>query len=98
MSQQVVAVARWRANEQALNDVLTAVAEARRKSLQEPGCLGYDVYQQVGSPADLLLLERYRDEAALQAHRSSRHYQELIVGHIVPLLDDRRVELLESRE
>jgi len=97
VSSQVVTVARWRTNERTLDDVLRQAAEARQASLAEPGCLGYEVYQQVGSPTDLLLLERYRDEAALEAHRSSPHYRALIVDRIVPMLEERRVELLVAR-
>lgn len=95
---EVVAVARWRTNEHALNEVLKLVAEARQRSLGEPGCLGYEIYQQVGSGVDLLLVERYRDEDALQAHRSSQHYRELVVGRIVPMLSERHLEFLSTRE
>ena len=44
------------------------------QSREEPGCLRFDVYQEA-SRADLFLLfEIYRDEAALAAHRASKHF------------------------
>jgi len=49
-------------------------------------------------PRSILLVERYRDQAALDAHKQSAHYQELVVGRALPLLTDRRVELLQPRD
>ena len=42
----------------------------------EPGCQRYDLYR-TGSPesAGYCLIERYVDEAALQAHRETAHYK-----------------------
>ena len=45
-----------------------------------------------------VLIERYRDDAALDAHVNSPHYQEIVVGRVRPLLTDRRVEVLRPRE
>ena len=66
--------------------------------LSEPGCLGYQVLRSLEDPAGLVLIESYRDEAALDAHLSSPHYQDLVVGRIRPLLTDRRVEFLRPRD
>jgi quinol monooxygenase YgiN len=93
---QITVVARWQPTTGFLGDVLSILAELRPKSLAEPGCLGYEVYQGVDAPESLLLLERYRDEAALDAHRQSEHYQALVVGRVLPLLADRRVEFLRG--
>jgi quinol monooxygenase YgiN len=49
-------------------------------------------------PTSLLLIERYRDSAALEAHLTSPHYQQLVVEGIRPLLTTRRVELLRPQE
>lgn len=93
----ITVVARWQPASGAYGDVLAIVTELRPKSLAEPGCLGYEVYQSVDLPRSLLLVERYRDQAALDAHKESAHYQELVVGRVLPLLTDRRVELLQDR-
>jgi quinol monooxygenase YgiN len=42
----------------------------------EPGCLLYTLYK-AEEPDTYVFLERYRDEAALQAHRSTAHMQAL---------------------
>jgi len=92
--EQVVVVARWHTTTDSLAGVLALAAELRQHSLAEPGCLGYEVFQSVEHPGALLLLERYRDGAALEAHRQTAHYRSLVVDRILPLLTDRRVELL----
>jgi quinol monooxygenase YgiN len=93
---QIVVVARWRMAEERVEGVLELVAALRQQSLAEPGCLGYEVFRSTDDPGTLLLLERYRDEAAIEAHRNSVHFQELVVGRIIPVLSSREVELLHA--
>jgi quinol monooxygenase YgiN len=94
----IVVVARWQVGAEAVDAVIALVAELRRATLAEPGCLGYDAYRSVAQPGELLLLERYRDMAAIEAHRATPHYQDLVVKRIVPMLAGREVELLQPRE
>jgi quinol monooxygenase YgiN len=93
---EITIVARWLVADGAMDEVMAIVAELRPKSLGEEGCLGYEVYQAVRHPRGLLLLERYRDDAALEAHRQSAHYQALVVHGVVPLLEERQVEVFKS--
>lgn len=93
----IVVVARWQVRGGAVDGVLALVAELREKSLAEPGCLGYEVFRATDAPDTLLLLERYRDSIAIDEHRASEHYRSLVVERILPMLADRRVELLRAR-
>ena len=95
-SEPIVTVARWVANEESLDAVLGQAAELRRHSLAEPGCLGYEVFQHVGQRIELLILEHYRDTAALEAHRNSKHYGAIARDRILPQLKSRSVEILTS--
>jgi quinol monooxygenase YgiN len=95
-STTITVVARWRVKQGHLDDVLAHVAELRTASLEEPGCLEYAVFRPVASADELLLVERYRDAAAVDAHRRSPHYGALVVERILPLLADRHVELLQA--
>ncbi|WP_394777978.1 putative quinol monooxygenase [Undibacterium sp.] len=96
---QITVLARWQLADSAQSDVLCALGKLRLASLGEPGCLGYEVYQSMDTPQhSVLLLERYLDQAALDAHRQSAHYQELVVGRILPLLTARRVEFLRESD
>jgi quinol monooxygenase YgiN len=94
----IVVVARWAVRSGSVDDVLALVAELREKSLAEPGCAGYEVFRSTEAPDTLLLVERYRDAASLEAHRASGHYRSLVVERILPMLADRRVELLRARD
>jgi hypothetical protein len=44
-----------------------------------------------------LIQERYAGGEALEAHKSSAHYRELAVERIIPMLEDRMVEVLTRR-
>lgn len=90
----LVVVAHWQVRPGALDEVLAHVAELRSHTLAEPGCLGYEVHRAVDAPDTLLLLERYRNPAALDAHRQSEHYRTGVAERIMPLLAARRVEVL----
>ena len=62
---------------------------------QEPGCLLYHVNRSRENADLFLLYEQYRDTAALEAHRATSHFREIIEGTIVPLLDKREREFYE---
>jgi quinol monooxygenase YgiN len=94
----IVTIARWKTNTAATDSVLALAAELRERSLEEPGCSSYEVLRSVGVSDTLVLIESYRDASALEAHRSSRHYQALLVEQILPLLSERRVDLLRPFE
>ncbi len=42
--------------------------------LEAGACLRFDVHQDASDPTLFLLIEIYRDEAALDAHRGSAHF------------------------
>ena len=48
--------------------------DARGSVGNEPGCLRFDVLQDLEDPNRIHLYEVYRDEAALEAHRQAPHY------------------------
>jgi quinol monooxygenase YgiN len=97
-AEPVVVVAYWQTTEATIDTVLAHVAALGPQSLAEPGCLGYQVFRSVDEPTNLVVIEHYRDDTALEEHLNSPHYQELVVGRIRPLLADRRVEFLRPRD
>jgi quinol monooxygenase YgiN len=60
------------------------VAEIFRKlttaSRREPGCLMYLVHRHKMDPKCFFIYEQYRDDAALDAHRKSAHFQEYAIN------------------
>jgi quinol monooxygenase YgiN len=96
--ESVVVIAHWQTMEADLDTVLEGMAVLRERSLAEPGCVGYQAFQRADEPTSLVIVERYRDEAAQQAHVNSPHYQEYVAERIRPLLTARQVEILRVRE
>ena len=92
MNQKPVHVfAKWQVKQGQLETVLQILGEVVRKSEAEKGNLFYQVHQSNTDAHTILLFEGYTDEAALAAHRESTHFQDLVVGQIVPLLEAREV-------
>lgn len=86
---QVVVVARWQPGPGNRSTVTAALEHLAADSRAEAGCLGYEAYD--GPDGEIILIERYADHAALDAHRASGHFRRLAVGRIVPLLAHREV-------
>ena len=51
-----------------------ATADNSRHSVQEPGIARFDVVQQADDPTRFVLVEAYRNEAAVAAHKATAHY------------------------
>jgi quinol monooxygenase YgiN len=67
------------------------VAQAQRCLTNEPGCLQFDVSQDPKDPKRFLMLEIYKDDAAIKAHQDSLHFKDFrpVVSELVA---ERRVE------
>lgn len=89
----VYVFARWQVKEGRLDTVLKTLAAAVAESRKEPGNLFYRVCQSQADPNVLLLSEGYVDDAALEAHRGSAHFQTLVIGTIIPELAQREVQV-----
>jgi len=59
---------------EAVAEFLRATLANHRGSVREPGVLRFDVLQDEEDPGRFLLYEVFRDEAAVQAHRETPHY------------------------
>lgn len=59
-------------HEAALEKCLRAILEPTRA---ETGCLSYELHQDLEHSASFYMLERWTDDAALQAHSNSAHIQ-----------------------
>ena len=66
-----------------------AVAELVRRIAplvreHEPGCVAWQVWRDRDDPNVFHFHEVYDDDAALEAHRATPHFQELVVGELRP--------------
>lgn len=61
-------------------------------SRQEPGCVTYIPHTVESEPDSVVIYEQYRDEAALEAHRNTPHFQRWAIGGLYQRMLDRSME------
>jgi len=57
-----------------LQSFITATLNNASNSIQEPGVVRFNFYQQADDPTRFTLLEVYRSEDAPEKHRDTKHY------------------------
>jgi quinol monooxygenase YgiN len=66
-------------------------AELRAASLREEGCSGYEVMRgDADEPGTFVLYEKWRDQAALDEHYETEHFQRLGVNGIRKIATNRQ--------
>jgi len=71
--------------------VRQALIQLVAQSRLEPGCLYYQPHVSATQPELVYIYEVYASPAAALAHRETTHFQEIVLGTIVPLLSFREV-------
>ncbi len=68
-------------------------AQAKRCLANEPGCLQFDVVQDPKDTTRFVMLEVYKDDAAIKTHQESQHFKDFrpVIGDLIA---DRKVEVL----
>ncbi|MET0465915.1 MAG: putative quinol monooxygenase [Chitinophagaceae bacterium] len=85
--------AKWQVKAGRINTVMALLAEVATKSRDEKGNLFYNAYQSNTDENTIMLAEAYADQAALDEHRQSVHFQRIVIDQIVPELENREVIL-----
>ncbi|MFH6990957.1 putative quinol monooxygenase [Flavobacterium sp. FlaQc-48] len=85
--------ATWKVKEGQIENVLNLLKSVHDESIRENGNLFYKVHQSNSDINTILLFEGYTNELAITEHRNSKHFQELVFGKIVPLLENREIIL-----
>ncbi|MCP2029744.1 quinol monooxygenase YgiN [Flavobacterium sp. HSC-32F16] len=85
--------ATWKVKEGQLENVLSLLKTVHDQSIKEDGNLFYTIHQSNSDMNTILLFEGYINEAAVAEHRNAAYFQELVLGKIVPLLDNREIVL-----
>ncbi|TGE29387.1 putative quinol monooxygenase [Hymenobacter metallicola] len=67
--------------------LLEAAAAVRQ---HEPGNLVYTAHESADEPGRFFIYEQYVNQEAQIAHRAATHFQDLVLGQIVPLLAERK--------
>jgi quinol monooxygenase YgiN len=93
----IVLVAKYFVKPGHMDDVAAALQKmAPLVKAHEPGCATYHVSRSTDRPDLFMLYEVYKDDAALQAHRATPHFKDIIEGTIVPMLEKREREFYET--
>ena len=76
-----------------LNDFKEATVKNANNSIKEPGIIRFDVLQEKDEPSRFLLVEIYKNETAISAHKETAHYAEW-VKVAEPMLAEPRVKTI----
>ena len=88
--------ATWKIKEGQIENVLHLLKAVHDESIKEEGNLFYKVHQSNSDVNTIVLYEGYSNEIAVAEHRNSVHFQDLVLGKIVPLLDNREIILAKA--
>jgi quinol monooxygenase YgiN len=89
----VVLAVTWMANIGHEDEVAEIFRKVQSASRQEPGCLMYVVHRHKTDPRRFFIYERYRDDAAMDAHRNSPHFQEYVAKKLREIGERKEGEL-----
>ena len=70
----VVLAVTWVAKAGHDGDVTPIFAKLTEEARKEPGCLMFQVHRHRTDPRRFFIYERYKDDAALEAHRATAHF------------------------
>ena len=63
---------------------------------RESGCRLYIGHQSLENPRRFLFYELYEDQAALEAHRASPHYERFVTNGLLKIMESRSTELFST--
>jgi len=78
---QIAMVVRMHSPAGSQEQVKAALRTLVEPSRREPGCLRYELYEDIDKPGDFILVERWRDQAALDEHFAKPYLQEFIARY-----------------
>ena len=70
----VVLAVTWVAKAAREADVAGLLSKITEESRKEPGCIMYQVHRHRTEPRRFFIYEQYKDDAALEAHRTAPHF------------------------
>ena len=89
----VVLAVTWVAKPGHEEEVAGIFGKLQAASRQEPGCLMYVVHRHRTDSTRFFIYEQYRDDAALEVHRQSPHFQEYAIRALKDIGDRKEGEL-----
>ena len=78
--------------------VLEALNTLQAASRREPGCRLFVVQRDRDVANRFVLYEEYQDEAAYARHQETDHFERIVRGQIIPMLESRERMFLHTIE
>ena len=78
------------------DSIIESLRQLTQASRQEPGCINYIAHFVEDERATVLIYEQYADEAALEHHRNSPHFQQYAAEGLYKLRHSRLLERLQA--
>jgi quinol monooxygenase YgiN len=82
---------KWRVKNGQFENVLKLLNKVATKSTMEEGNLLFKASRCNQDHNTIIVFEAYRDAESQNKHQSTDHFRKLVVGQILPLLDEREV-------
>jgi quinol monooxygenase YgiN len=77
------------------SDVAVIFEKLTTESRKEPGCLMYQVHKHKTDARRFFIYEQYKDDAAMEAHRTSSHFLQLAKKDLPKIADRTEGHLFE---
>lgn len=81
----IVLAVTWKAHPGKEEETVRVFSILQAESRKEPGCLMYVVHRGHEDRSRFLVYEQYKDQAALEAHRATPHFQQYARGELLKL-------------
>ena len=94
----MLVIASWVARDDEVAGVEAALAKLVPAARAEPGVLAFDVHRDPQDPRVFVLVERFADDAAHDAHIAAEHTRVHAIEDALPRLASREREVLSEWE
>jgi quinol monooxygenase YgiN len=75
------------------DEAVTLFGKLTGPTRAERGCRMYVAHRSTTDPRRFFLYEQYDDQAALDAHRASAHFEQFAKGGLFPIIESRSPEI-----
>ena len=91
----VVLAVTWMAKMGRESEVAATFEKLTAESRKEPGCLMYQVHKHKTDGRRFFIYEQYKDDAALEAHRTAPHFLQMAKKDLPKIADRTEGHLFE---
>jgi (4S)-4-hydroxy-5-phosphonooxypentane-2,3-dione isomerase len=85
----------WMAKTGREAEVASIFEKLTSESRKEPGCVMYQVHKHKTDPRRFFIYEQYKDDAALEAHRTTPHFLQMAKKDLPKIADRTEGHLFE---